>query len=311
MRISVVIPLYNKRKYISQTLQSVSSQTFQPLEVIIVNDGSTDGSEELIETFNNPSLKLINQTNQGVSAARNRGVYEAEGEWIAFLDADDKWKPDYLETISKLAKIYPECDVLATSYEFENYEGTRKPSVLNKLKLKGETGILSNYFEVAYCSDPPLCSSSVAVKKEAIVAIGGFPSEIKAGEDLLTWAKLAFNYKIAFSKKALSVFIQDPSHSVTEIPTRLYDDNDFVGDELLLILKSSSGKMRLNLKHYLSLWYKMRASVYLRNSDRSKVWKNSLKSLKYNLFNYKNYLFLILSCLPPGIRKAVARIYSS
>ena len=93
--ISVVIPLYNKEEQIADTLQSIFAQTFQDFEIVIVDDGSTDNSVEEVEKFDDSRIRLIHQTNAGVSAARNRGIEEARGELIAFLDADDEWKPEY------------------------------------------------------------------------------------------------------------------------------------------------------------------------------------------------------------------------
>src|SRR5690554_3277529 len=96
---SVVIPLYNKELSISNTIQSVLDQTFQDFEIVIINDGSTDNSVKEVEKFDDKRIRLIHQDNQGVSAARNRGIEEARNEWIAFLDADDLWM------ISKLHKV--------------------------------------------------------------------------------------------------------------------------------------------------------------------------------------------------------------
>ena len=91
--ISVVIPLYNKEKQIANTLRSVFAQTYTDYEIIVVNDGSTDNSVAVVESLNDPRIRLIHQKNAGVSAARNRGIEEARGEYIALLDGDDEWKP--------------------------------------------------------------------------------------------------------------------------------------------------------------------------------------------------------------------------
>jgi len=115
MKISVIIPLFNKKDTIIKALESIFNQTVQPLEIIVVNDGSTDGSVELVEQVKHPLTRLINQKNAGVSIARNRGINEAKGDWIAFLDADDFWDNDFLETINKLSNKYPSASVLITN----------------------------------------------------------------------------------------------------------------------------------------------------------------------------------------------------
>ena len=144
--ISVVIPLYNKEGQIAHTLQSVFTQTFQNFEIVIVDDGSTDNSVEEVEKFDDSRIRLIHQTNAGVSAARNRGIEEASGELIAFLDADDVWMPEYLATQYGLYQKYPECSVYACNYEFRDSEGKVTPTIIRKLPFEGEDGILSNYF---------------------------------------------------------------------------------------------------------------------------------------------------------------------
>lgn len=130
--ISIVIPLYNKEKQIAHTLQSVFAQTFQDFEIVIVDDGSTDNSVMEVKKFDDPRVLLIQQSNAGVSAARNRGIEEANGELIAFLDADDEWMPEFLQTILQLKKIYFNCKVWATSY-FNSWNGNLLPITLRKI----------------------------------------------------------------------------------------------------------------------------------------------------------------------------------
>ncbi|MBQ4541214.1 MAG: glycosyltransferase family 2 protein, partial [Alistipes sp.] len=94
--LSVIIPLYNKQADIELTLHSVMAQSLQPREVIVVDDGSTDQSAAIVERMAYPAVRLVRQRNAGVSAARNRAIAEAKGEWVALMDADDMWHPDYL-----------------------------------------------------------------------------------------------------------------------------------------------------------------------------------------------------------------------
>jgi len=126
--ISVVIPLYNKEKSIVRTLESVKAQTFTDYECIIVNDGSTDSSAQVVEQWikDNPHyalrFTLYTQPNGGVSSARNRGIQEAQGDYIAFLDGDDLWAPTYLEEVAKLIADYPDMGLYAMGYEEVNKE---------------------------------------------------------------------------------------------------------------------------------------------------------------------------------------------
>jgi len=308
MEISVVIPLYNKHDSIERSLQSVLKQTVLPYEILVINDGSTDGSEKIVEALIHPLIRLIHQHNCGVSVARNTGIHEAKGDWIAFLDADDEWKPEFLENIQMLANEYPQCKVLASNYEMQDSYGNRISTILRKIPFKSGLGILSNYFDVASCSHPPICSSSILVNKEAIKRIDGFPTGIISGEDLLTWARLAVRYEIAYTLSSLSIFHLDKSHEISQKPTRLHDKQDMVGKELIKLYKSFNHKF---LKKYISHWYQMRASVCLRLNERLQVLKYSLKSLKYNILNIKVYCFIFMIFLPKFVQNKIKQVYQS
>lgn len=300
--ISIVIPLYNKEKQIVKTIQSVLIQTLQDFEIVIVNDGSTDNSVVELEKIADARIRLIHQQNAGVSTARNKGIAEASYELIAFLDADDEWKPEYLETQYALYEKYPECSVYACNYELRYDNGKVSNTIIRKLPFQGQDGVLSNYFEVASCSHPPLWTSAVMVKKEAIQCIGGFPVGIKSGEDLLTWARLVIKHKIAYSQKVCSIFFRDPIVFNNDQKTRIPEDKDIVGDELHnLYIHNEKTK---GLKQYNALWHKMRARIYIDKQIRAKAIKECLLSMKYNL-TIKILFFLFLSLLPLKLTRKV------
>lgn len=292
--ISVVIPLYNKREMIERTLRSVFAQTFQDFEIIVVDDGSTDGSAEVVKSINDSRIHLIHQDNSGVSAARNRGISEAHGELIALLDGDDEWKPQYLETQFNLSLLYPECDVFAVNYETCDANGKITPTIINSLPFDGEDGELTNYFEVASCSHPPICSISIMVRKGVFEQIGGFPTGIRSGEDLLTWARLACNYRIAYSRKSLARFNVE-GYDIKEKPKRIPAEDDFVGRELAKLEKEFTPR---GIRLYRAHWHKMRASIYMRLRMRRCSIKESIKGLALNPRNFKLYAFIALNFIP-------------
>ena len=298
MKITVVIPLYNKKDTVLRALDSVLNQQILPDEIVVVNDGSTDGSEKKVENLKHPLISLIHQKNKGVSAARNKGIEVAKSEWIAFLDADDIWKVEYLETINLLQYTYRDARVLATSYISRDYKGREEPIMLYKLPFSSIHGVLSNYFEVACNSHPPIWSSAVVVNKKAIVSVGGFPDGVKDGEDLLTWAKLATKNKIAYNINPMAIYVLDESNSYQKKPTRIPEKYDFVGAELeLLYLKYKTKYLRI----YISHWKKMRASNYLRLGNRKKAKTEAFLAINYYPFNYKLYLYVLLTLLPKKI----------
>lgn len=283
--ISVIIPLFNKENLISRTLHTVLNQTFQRFEIIIVNDGSTDKSIAEVNKIKDERIRIINQVNSGVSAARNRGIQEAKYELIAFLDADDEWKEDYLQTQYELYLKYPECSVFSTTYLFQKTNGRRTPPLIQHIPFEGICGILSTYFKVSAVSDPPLWTSAVMVLKSAIQTIGGFPLGVKSGEDLLTWARLACRYNIAYTIKPMAIYYQGYSNP------RPPESKDYVGEQLEILYKSYPDK--IGLKKYVAFWYKMRMCRCLAH----KMWKNALtawcKSLRYNPFQRKIYLSIV------------------
>lgn len=291
--ITVVIPLYNKVNTIARALDTVLAQTYQDFEVVVVDDGSADGGAAVVEGYADPRIRLIRQANAGVSAARNKGIAEAKGEYVAFLDADDEWMPEFLEEIVALQKEFPDCRAQATTYvQCQNSE--KKNIVLNRLPFSGEYGVLTNYFEVASCSHPPVWTSAVCIERLLLQEIGGFPLGIKSGEDLLTWARVAVRTQWAYSLKPCAVFNVE-GYGVNERPKRIPAEVDVVGQELKLLWKAYPKQS--GMKHYIANWHKMRSSIYMRLGMRKKSIREAIASLRYNPLNYKVYAYIFLSCL--------------
>ena len=305
--ISVVIPLYNKEKQIANTLHSVLRQTFQNFEIVVVDDGSTDNSVQEVEKVNDIRIRIVHQKNAGVSAARNKGIEEAKYDLIAFLDADDKWKAEYLETQYYLFQKYSQCSVYACGYEFSDSNGNVSGTIIRKLPFQEKDGVLTNYFEVASCSHPPIWTSAVMVKKDAIQAVGGFPVGIKSGEYLLTWDRLAVLYKIAYSKHSLAVFIFDPLIFTQDQKERRPEQKDKVAIELKKIYLCH--KNIKGLKSYISLWHKMRTHIFIDKHCRIKALKECLKSISWSI-NKKNIAFLLLLLLPFSFFKYIMNKFS-
>lgn len=202
MKYSIVIPLYNKAPYISQTINSVLSQSVQDFEIIVVDDGSTDGGASIVRSISDPRIRLIQQENAGVSKARNRGIQAARAEYVAFLDADDEWCPGFLEKIGYLADKYPQCIMFATAYFAYTVEEENKRNLpCNDFE---KDYVITDLF-TTYLTTYPFTTSSVCVKKQSILDVGGFP-EIIFAEDVVAWLKLSINGCIAYSQAVLAVY---------------------------------------------------------------------------------------------------------
>ena len=212
MKFSVIIPLYNKAPYILKALESVLAQTYADYELIIIDDGSTDGSAEIVEAIlQDPASRLIassphrliRQANSGVSAARNNGVAQAYGDYIAFLDADDWWEPTYLEHMAQLIEDYPEAGLYASNYIY--YKPGKTHVAINNIP----TGYI-NYPKAYYEGGAmPVWTGAAIMPRAVFDEMGGFPVGIKLGEDFLLWAKTALYYPVAFLNEALACYNND------------------------------------------------------------------------------------------------------
>ncbi len=291
--ISIIIPLYNKEGSIAQALDSVLAQEYQDFEIVVVDDGSTDGGASVVENYGDARIRLVRQANAGVSAARNKGIGAARGEYVAFLDADDVWMPGFLSEIVALQREFPQCRAQATNYVF-NSNGVKSSTILRKIPFSGERGVLVNYFEVASCSHPPVCSICVCIERALLQEIGGFPVGIKSGEDLLTWARVAVRTDWTYSMREMAQYNFDQV-SIKEPPTRIPEEIDVVGAELKNLWVRFPKK--IGMKKYLCLWHKMRSSMYMRLGYRKECAVEAVKALRFNPWNYKLYAYLVLNML--------------
>lgn len=194
--ISVVIPLYNKQREVAAAVRSVLAQTFRPAEIIVVDDGSTDGSAEAVHAIASPLVRLVAQPNAGVSAARNRGIEESTGEYIAFLDADDEWKPDFLAQIAALIGEFPGCGLYCTAFDIVSDDGTYPAPT------PSGRGIVGNFFRDSahrYIAIP----SASCIPRRVFQTVGLFPEGMKIGEDLHLWVRIARRYPVCFSPERL------------------------------------------------------------------------------------------------------------
>jgi len=308
--ISVIIPLYNKENYIKRAINSVLNQTYQNFEIIIVNDGSTDRSLEKVKEIKDSRIKIINQKNQGVSAARNRGIKEAKFNYIAFLDADDEWERDYLKTIVYLIKKYPECKVFATNYKMVDSKGNIKYPRINGLSKDFEEGIIDceKYFEIASKSDPILWTSAICVEKKAINEIGGFPLGVRGGEDLITWAKLMVKNKLAFKyKKYLAIFYRNTNiknnNSSKNYRIVSYDE-DIVVKELIKLYKEYQLE---ELKLYIAYWFKIKLNIFLRAKEYELAKKEFNYFKEYAKKDHKYFFYLFLIYSPTFIKRSIIK----
>jgi glycosyltransferase involved in cell wall biosynthesis len=306
MKISVIIPLFNKKDTIKRALDSVLRQTCKADEIIVVNDGSKDGSEIIVTGYQDLRIKLISQVNQGVSAARNTGINIASNDWVAFLDADDEWLDDFLETIQGLHSEHPECNVLGTAYSVVDTEGHAKELVLNKMEYMCESGVFRNYFEVGACSSPPICSSAVCVRVDSLKDIGGFPVNLKSGEDLLTWAMLAQKNRIAYSKKRMAIYHHQRSNIGISRSRETLEDR--MGDVLVANMANCRGDELEQYRKYIARWKKTKASIMIEIGENGHARKYIKESWNHSDEKLKLLMFMLMTLFPRRMSTVLYRV---
>ena len=204
---SIIMPLYNKAPYVRKAVESVVGQTCRDWELIVVDDGSTDGGGGIVASIVDARIRLVRQENAGVSAARNRGVALSEGPFLCFLDADDWWEPTFLAEMAALIERHPEAGIYGTSYWIvKNGRKRLAPIGVDKGFTEGEI----NYCQVyARTLCMPLTSITVCIPRRVFNETGGFPLGITLGEDFLLWLRIALTHKTVLLNKPLANYNQD------------------------------------------------------------------------------------------------------
>lgn len=194
--ISVIIPLYNKEREIEGTLRSVLAQTRQPDEIVVVDDGSTDHSADIVRNMHSPLIRLISQPNAGECAARNRAIAESRSEYIALLDADDEWEPTFLEKIESLITRFPGYGIYCTGFSIVSHDG------VFPAPGPDTEGPVPNFFRDS--AHRYIANSSVSCIPRAVFDdVGGFPDGMKIAGDLYMWIKIARRYRVCYTPERL------------------------------------------------------------------------------------------------------------
>ena len=236
--ISVIIPTYNRAHCVGEAIQSVLDQTYKNFEIIVVDDGSTDNTQEVLATFGD-KIKVIRQENRGVSAARNAGIREARGEWLAFLDSDDLWLPEKLAIQMKELSEYPDAIAHMVDAEIVGY-GNQKLTLFDIRGLKEE-------FRMRPLRKRPLLdvmqtqffTSSWCLKKSVVNALGGFREDMTIFEDWELLTRVALEGVFVVSTRA-GVIVRRTERSDLPLSFQFLDKKTALGNVVTVLSNLSS-----------------------------------------------------------------------
>jgi glycosyltransferase involved in cell wall biosynthesis len=216
MQFSVVVPLFNKQAYVARCLKSIFCQTHTDFELIVVNDGSTDGSERELASFVDARLRVMHRANQGVSVARNAGVAAAQHEIVFFLDADDTWEPGFLEQMARLVTLHPQAGVYASGTRKLFADGHAQECNIAAPAFFTETAILRDYCQTFVdLGQSPFSNSSFGVRRQTFIQSGGYTPGVRLTEDSDLWVRLSLISQMAFDPTPLANYYVE-----TELNTR-------------------------------------------------------------------------------------------
>ncbi len=213
--VSIVIPLYNKGFIISETLDSVLAQTFADFEVVIVNDGSSDNSFEIVSRFSDERIKLFQQQNKGAAAARNLGIEKATSNLIAFLDADDFWYPNHLEELVKLHTDFPNCGMYCNRFQTKIAKNKTLNNSYSYSISDDFRGIVPDFFETSLINRVAF-SSAILISKEVLLENNGFNINVSSGQDVELWTKIGITNSVAINNKSTVIYNFDLPNSLAK-----------------------------------------------------------------------------------------------
>jgi glycosyltransferase involved in cell wall biosynthesis len=320
--VSVVIPTYNRSGYVVEAVDSVLRQTYPSYEVIVVDDGSTDDTHEALEPYMG-RIRYVRQENLGEGAARNLGVSRARGEYVAFLDSDDMWEPEFLAATMEAFKKFPEAEMVTTNFKVINAEGKTVAAEIGKRSP-------NSFFTTAGLLDEDWRTIGMPVaRRESLVSVGEFEGW-KVGADMNMWLRFSLRFPIAHVPRCLQVHRYHEGSSAGDWEAFLERDisglRKFIEEHALPLFGKNHlfrralasirlGRRLLSCFHPPCLRRMNRQVGYLYHfqayqrmlANRHREARGCLtRAIRYRPLYLKNYAYLLFTCLPSSAY-AVAR----
>ncbi len=310
-KVSVIIPTYNRASYICDAIDSVLAQTYTDFEIIVVDDGSTDNTKSVLEKYSE-RVKYFYQMNKGVSAARNKGIREASGEFIAFLDSDDAWlsfklaeQVEILDNNPDVSLVFSDAELLE-GVERRRYslERTENKDIISNFQ-KTVLGLQFNdgsYFKEDLFEElldhNLMLTPTVLLRKKILEKTKYFNEGLLLAEDYDLWIRVARETPLAFLNRVtatIRIMGDGVSSGSCSARIRYYEWEGKVFEGQLRVVP---GEYRSKIRRKVIQTYNMVAWGYLCDINLAKVRKFSLNSLRYKIFQIKILGYLILSFLP-------------
>lgn len=310
-KVSVIIPSYNRANYISEAIDSVLNQTYQDFEIIVIDDGSTDNTKEVLSKYDN-KIRYLYQKNSGASAARNLGINKAIGEYISFLDADDIWLPFKLKSQIDIMAKNQDVALIFTDIESFNHCGIVRYSLMrsqfpqetdsfkNKvLKINFNDGTIIKgalYEELIYGNF--IFTPTVLINKNCLQREEYFDENLYISEDYDFWLRITQKYQVLYCNKVTARCRLTDNSLSGDFGIRPFTYSKYDGKMLEKHLKLCSKDFKLLIKKRIINSYNVAAWGYLNVNNKYEVRKLSLRSLIYNKTQVKLYIYILISFLP-------------
>ncbi len=293
--VSVILPTYNCAHFLLHSIQSILSQTYHSYEIIVVDDGSTDNTKEVLTPFMQRIKYIYYHQSKGAHVARNLGIRSSQGKYIAFIDADDLWLPEKLQTDVEYLEMHSDISMVYSRHINIDNNG-------NKLDEGSRTRLPSgNIFIQLFSEQNFITTSSVVVRKEVFGTTGIFDEQLLNCQDWDMWLRIAYHFKVAGINKPLVKYRHNP-HSLSKNRDNVLKYQKVIIDKTYNSFKDEGNGISDKLyKRRLASHHAKVGRHYLRTGNKALALENFYLSLKYNLLNFRTiryYLYTMFFSIP-------------
>lgn len=307
MRVSFIVPAYNEESTIAEVLERVEALGFDS-QIVVVDDGSTDGGAEIVRSMTDARIRLFEQPNAGVSSARNKGIKEARYELIAFLDADDNYNPDFLAVILDLAAKYETAGAYGTSFEITTENLKKVVSRTSSLRDTGAKDVLIHDFFRDALSGWVIWTSATAVPKKTFDEVGLFTQGVRLGQDWDMWIRIGAKFPIAVSSYIGSNYHLEATNR-TDVGKIRGIEFELVKTGLRLLSSAPLGaEQRTHLREFISKFQIITARQWIMLGQRDRARKLLLEC-RTTRFIVSKAWWLLWTLIPTPVTVGAEKIY--